>query len=83
MFPPRRIPLGQSLMPTSILRKEAKRVLDMDEFIETMSGIKALVKEDTLDESPFAYKNIFDVMRLQADLVEIVAHVSPIINIKG
>jgi tRNA-splicing ligase RtcB len=35
------------------------------------------------DESPFAYKSIFDVMRQQSDLVEVVAHVTPIINIKG
>jgi len=64
-------------------RKEAKRKLNMNDFTETMEGIQALVKEDTLDESPFAYKNIFDVMRLQQDLVEVVAHVRPMVNIKG
>jgi tRNA-splicing ligase RtcB (3'-phosphate/5'-hydroxy nucleic acid ligase) len=64
-------------------RKEAKRVLSMDDFSSTMHGITARVEEKTLDESPFAYKNIFDVMDLQKDLVDVVAHIKPIINIKG
>lgn len=64
-------------------RKQAKEVLKMENFSETMEGVTALVTTDTLDESPFAYKNIFDVMKLQKDLVDVVAHVRPIINIKG
>lgn len=64
-------------------RKEAQRVLNMDDFEKSMVGITAKVCAETLDESAFAYKDIFDVMRLQYDLVEVVAHVKPIINIKG
>ena len=64
-------------------RKEAKRQLELSKFTETMNGVQANVKESTLDESPFAYKDIFEVMRLQADLVETVAYVKPLINIKG
>lgn len=64
-------------------RKEAKRRLAVTDFVEVMQGVQALVEESTLDESPFAYKDIFEVMRLQSDLVEIVAHVRPIVNIKG
>lgn len=64
-------------------RKAAKRELNMDDFKNEMEGVTALVEESTLDESPFAYKNIFEVMKLQKDLVEVVAHVKPIINIKG
>jgi tRNA-splicing ligase RtcB len=64
-------------------RKQAKRELETSDFVETMSGITAKVGGDTLDESPLAYKDIFEVMRLQADLVEVIAHVKPIINIKG
>jgi len=48
-----------------------------------MKGIQGKIDEDTLDESPLAYKDIFEVMRLQKDLVEVVAHVKPLINIKG
>lgn len=64
-------------------RKQAKRELNVEDFKSEMSGVTALVEEKTLDESPFAYKDIFDVMELQKDLVDVVAHVKPIINIKG
>ena len=64
-------------------RKEAVRVLNIDDFTKTMVNVTAKVDLDTLDESPAAYKDIFEVMRLQSDLVEVVAHVAPIINIKG
>lgn len=64
-------------------RKEAKRKLDIEDFKSTMGGVTALVNPDTLDESPFAYKDIFEVMKLQSSLVDIIAHVKPIINIKG
>jgi len=64
-------------------RKEAQRTLNMEDFTETMQGVTALVGRETLDESPFAYKSIFEVMNQQSDLVEIVTHVRPIINIKG
>lgn len=64
-------------------RRKAKETLDMEEFSKSMEGIIALVSESTLDESPLAYKNIFEVMDNQEDLVEIIAHISPLINIKG
>lgn len=64
-------------------RKEAKRTLNMESFAETMAGVVALVTDETLDESPFAYKDIFSVMAQQSDMVETVAHVRPILNIKG
>ena len=64
-------------------RKAAKQTLSLDEFKETMSGVVALVEQETLDEAPFAYKNIFDVMEAQELLVDVVAHVKPILNIKG
>lgn len=64
-------------------RKEAKRTLTLESFTETMAGVVARVTDETLDESPFAYKSIFDVMRQQDAMVEVVAHVRPILNIKG
>lgn len=64
-------------------RKEAKRTLDMQSFTDTMAGVVALVTGDTLDESPFAYKDIFSVMAQQDAMVEVVAYVRPILNIKG
>jgi len=64
-------------------RKAAKEALCVDGFIEDMQGIQALVGEQTLDESPKAYKNIFEVMDQQKKLVEVVTRIKPIINIKG
>lgn len=64
-------------------RKEAKRTLNMESFAETMAGVVALVTDETLDESPFAYKDIFSVMAQQSNMVETIAHVRPILNIKG
>lgn len=55
----------------------------LSHFQESMRGITARVARSTLDESPRAYKDIFQVMELQKDLVDVVAHVQPIINIKG
>lgn len=66
-------------------RAEAKRTLDMATFQAEMAerGIQALVNESTLDESAGAYKSIFEVMALQQDLVEVIHHIKPLINIKG
>lgn len=64
-------------------RKKAKETLDYDEFVKTMDGITAKKTKNLLDESPMAYKNIFEVMELQKDLVDIKHHVKPIINVKG
>lgn len=55
----------------------------MEDFTETMAGVVALVTGETLDESPFAYKPIYDVMAQQKDMVDVVAHVRPILNVKG
>lgn len=66
-------------------RKEAKERLDMDTFRQEMAdrGIQARVDAGTLDESAAAYKDIFEVMAMQRDLVEVCHHISPVINIKG
>lgn len=64
-------------------RKQAERELSLSDFEATMAGITAKVGQSTLDEAPLAYKSIFDVMAQQSDLVEVVAHVRPIINIKA
>lgn len=66
-------------------RTQAKKTVSLNDFEKTMaeSGVKARVSGATIDESPFAYKDVFDVMRLQAELVDVVAHIRPLINIKG
>lgn len=63
-------------------RKKAKGAVTMEAFQDAMQGITGTVDINTLDESPFAYKDIFEVMRLQHDLVDIVEHIKVLINVK-
>lgn len=63
-------------------RKKAKTNISIKAFEESMRGITGTVDENTLDESPFAYKDIFEVMKLQDELVEVVEHIKVLINIK-
>jgi len=63
-------------------RKKAKEAVRLEDFKDAMKGIVGTVDENTLDESPFAYKNIFEVMELQKDLVEVEEHIKVIINVK-
>ncbi|OGT89723.1 MAG: RNA-splicing ligase RtcB [Gammaproteobacteria bacterium RIFOXYA12_FULL_61_12] len=66
-------------------RAKAKACLSASEFEKTMreSGVVARVGQETLDESPMAYKDIFEVMQLQSELVDVLHHVRPIVNVKG
>lgn len=64
-------------------RTQARKLLSLSEFNQTMQGVMTNHTSDTLDESPLAYKDIYQVMELQKDLVEVVDHVKPLINIKG
>lgn len=67
----------------SVSRKEAKRKYTMEQFKESMKGIKGTISNKTLDELPMAYKNFFKVMDAQKESVKIVKHIKPIINWKG
>lgn len=66
-------------------RAKAKETLSLAEFAKTMgeAGVLARVEAGTLDEAPAAYKNIFEVMQLQSELVEVLHHIRPILNVKG
>jgi len=64
-------------------RKEAQNSTTVSDFKKAMEGITAKVDKDTLDESPFAYKDIDEVMRLQTDLVTVKHRIMPLINVKG
>ena len=63
-------------------RKKSKKTISMEAFENAMVGITGTVDENTLDESPFAYKDIFEVMRLQESLVEVEEHIKVLINVK-
>jgi len=64
-------------------RSQAKKTLDVDVFNETMKGVVTNHTDGTIDESPLAYKNIFEVMDLQDDLLNVKDRVIPILNVKG
>lgn len=63
-------------------RTKAKANVSMKDFENSMEGIKGTVDKNTLDESPFAYKDIFEVMKLQDELVDVVEHIKVLINVK-
>lgn len=64
-------------------RSLAKQVISLEMMQKEMKGIVGCISESTIDESPSAYKNIFDVMDLQEDSVKVINYIKPILNIKG
>lgn len=67
-------------------RNQATRELVLEEEIEKLEKqgiIHGIRSKSDLDEAAGAYKDIFNVMEQQKDLVEIVTELSPIAVIKG
>jgi tRNA-splicing ligase RtcB len=65
-------------------RMEAKKKLNLKDFEETMKGIYTTsVSEDTLDEAPFAYKPMQEIINNIGDTVEIIKIIKPIYNFKA
>ncbi len=67
-------------------RRKAKEVIDIKEFkkVMEMADIVAKVSEKTIDEAPFAYKDINKVIQAQEGVViKVIDVVKPLINIKG
>ncbi len=65
-------------------RTQAKEQLSLENFKDTMEGIYSTsVNEKTLDESPFAYKPIEDIINTIGDTVEIIDIIKPIYNYKA
>ncbi|WP_457626736.1 RtcB family protein [Persephonella sp.] len=67
-------------------RRKAKELIDLKEFkkVMEMADIVARVNEKTLDEAPFAYKDINKVIKAQDGVVvKVVDVVKPVVNIKG
>lgn len=65
-------------------RTAAKMQLKMEEFQKTMENVySTTVCEGTLDESPMAYKPMYEIVRLIEPTVEIMYFVRPKINIKA
>ncbi len=65
-------------------RTVAKANIDMNEYRESMKGIfTTSVNKDTLDEAPFAYKPMQEIIDNIQDTVEIVDIIKPIYNFKS
>ena len=65
-------------------RSEAKAKLSLDEFKSEMSGIYSTsVCQETIDESPMAYKPMDEIVSLVEPTVEIVKIIKPVYNFKA
>jgi tRNA-splicing ligase RtcB len=64
-------------------RKAAKRVVTESSFAEALKETHSTVSMGYADEAPQAYKDITTVIERQADLIDIVHVLRPIITIKG
>lgn len=64
-------------------RGQAMRSITLEAFAHKMKGIVAETSREYLDEAPQAYKDLDTVIHNQADLVEPVRRLWPILNVKG
>ena len=65
-------------------RSDAKELIDLGEFRESMKGIYSTsVGTGTIDESPMAYKDPNEILRLIEDTVEVEYFIRPVINLKA
>lgn len=64
-------------------RGKAKREISLDDHIQATEGVECRKDESVIDESPAAYKSIEDVMRSQADLVDVLYVLKQVICVKG
>lgn len=65
-------------------RSKARGTLSMEEFRESMAGIYSTsVNENTLDESPMAYKRMEDIVDNILPTVDILKVIRPIYNFKA
>jgi tRNA-splicing ligase RtcB len=64
-------------------RNKAKKLYTTEDVLKQTEGVECRKDAGVIDEIPGAYKDIDEVMRNQADLVEIVATLKQIICVKG
>ena len=67
-----------------ISRHQAKKILSLSDFKESMKGIYSTsICQSTIDESPFVYKSIEDIIPNILPTVDIVKIIKPIYNYKA
>lgn len=65
-------------------RSKAKETLDLKEFEQTMKNVwSKSVVESTLDESPFAYKEINEILDNSSDSIDVDRVMKPLYNFKA
>lgn len=64
-------------------RNQAKRRFTVADLEEQTRGVECRKDQGIVDEIPGAYKDLDRVMRQQSDLVEVVAHLRPLVCVKG
>lgn len=65
-------------------RRAAKATFTVEQYADAMAGIfTTCVGEDTLDEAPFAYKDMQEIMGCITPTVEILERLEPIYNFKA
>lgn len=65
-------------------RAKARASLSLDEYRDSMEGIYTTsVNEDTIDESPMAYKSLEDIIETIGDTVDILDIMRPVYNFKA
>ncbi len=65
-------------------RREAKKRFTLSEFKKTMDGIySTCINQDTLDEAPFVYKNMDEIIRCMKPTVNVLERLKPIYNFKA
>ncbi len=64
-------------------RSEAKRRITLKDHRIATQNIECRKDRGVIDESPAAYKDIAAVIAAQSDLIEVVHHLTQVINVKG
>ena len=64
-------------------RSKARKTFTVEDLAEQTAGVECRKDAGVVDEIPGAYKDLGEVMRSQADLVEVVAHLKQVVCVKG
>jgi RNA-splicing ligase RtcB len=65
-------------------RSKAKELISLEDFQESMKDVySSTVCKETIDESPFAYKDMEEIMNAIEPTVEIIERIIPVYNFKA
>jgi RNA-splicing ligase RtcB len=65
-------------------RSKARELISLEDFQESMKDVySSTVCKETIDESPFAYKDMEEIMNAIEPTVEILERIIPVYNFKA